>query len=171
MNANHSKDPASQVTGHVVGPAHSSPALVRPEDSCVFVIFGASGDLTGRKLIPALYNLYCQKLLPPGFAVLGYAFTEWTEDEFRNKMREWAAESDEVGQFDDAKWSTFVTKLHYMTGDFEHADGYKKLAERLPDIDRECGCAGNRLYYLATAPDFFGVIVRNLGKQDRKSVV
>src|SRR5206468_700460 len=122
------------------------------------------GDLTGRKLIPALYNLHCQKLLPPGFAVLGYAFTDWSEDEFRSRMHKWVSESGEVARFDESEWITFVPMLHYMAGDFEHADGYKKLAEQMPELDSEFGCSGNRLYYLATAPDFFGTIVRNLGK-------
>src|SRR5438552_2431811 len=116
------------VTGQIVGPAPTKPALVRPEDSCVFVIFGASGDLTGRKLIPALYNLHCQKLLPPGLVVLGYAFTDWSEAEFRSKMCDWVSNCGEVAAFSKEDWATFEPKLHYMAGDFEHADGYKKLA-------------------------------------------
>src|SRR5437867_12171289 len=106
------------VTGQVMGTGSDSPLLLRPEDSCAFVIFGASGDLTGRKLVPALYNLHCQKLLPPGFAVLGYAFTDWSENEFRTRMHKWVSESGEVAKFDKSEWSTFVSKLHYMTGDF-----------------------------------------------------
>src|SRR2546423_11022311 len=156
--------PPVPVTGQVVGQTAAPQALVRPQDSCVFVIFGASGDLTGRKLIPALYNLHCQKLLPPGLAVLGYAFTDWDDKSFSAKMKEWVSQSGEVAKFSENDWSTFEPKLHYMQGDFEHADGYKKLEERLPALDRECGCGGNRLFYLATAPDFFGTIVRNLGK-------
>src|SRR6185503_15281224 len=70
--------------------------LLRPQEPCAFVIFGASGDLTGRKLIPALYNLACQDLLPSGFAVLGFAITPMDDDTFRAKMRAWVEKSPEV---------------------------------------------------------------------------
>src|SRR5260221_6412678 len=72
------------------------PLLEQPHESCAFVIFGASGDLTGRKLIPALYNLACQKLLPPGFAVIGFAVTPMDDASFRESMRDWVSKSPEV---------------------------------------------------------------------------
>ena len=75
------------------------PLLERPQDPCAFVIFGASGDLTSRKLIPALYNLACQDLLPSDFAVIGYAMTPLDDTEFRDKMREWVRTSPEVLAF------------------------------------------------------------------------
>src|SRR5689334_7833697 len=70
--------------------------LKRPEEPCAFIIFGASGDLTSRKLIPALYNLACQDLLPSSFAVLGFAMTPMDDDSFRERMREWVKKSPEV---------------------------------------------------------------------------
>src|SRR5689334_3616214 len=89
--------------------------LEPPADPCAFIIFGASGDLTGRKLIPALYNLSCQGLLPEGFAVLGFAIDAMTDDEFRNKLRdEWIEKSAEV-DFQEDKWNKFAEELHYLT--------------------------------------------------------
>ena len=138
------------------------PLLERPQDPCAFVIFGASGDLTARKLIPALYNLFCQDLLPEGFAVIGYAFTPMDEAEFRAKMQEWAKRSPEVLVFRQKLWDAFAPALHFVTGDFESAEGFGKLGERLAEVDAEHGCAGNRIFYLATAPTFFSPIVKGL---------
>ena len=84
------------VTAQVAEAGPAGPLLLRPEDSCAFVIFGASGDLTARKLVPALYNLFCQALLPPGFAVVGYAMTPLDDEAFRARMREWVKSSPEV---------------------------------------------------------------------------
>src|SRR5881398_1034400 len=84
------------------------PLLERPEEPCAFVIFGASGDLTGRKLIPALYNLACQDLLPSGFAVIGLAITPMDDDEFREKMRQWVKDSPEVLAFRQKLWDSFA---------------------------------------------------------------
>src|ERR1051325_7770972 len=88
------------------------PLLERPEEPCTFVIFGVSGDLTARKLIPALYNLACQELLPPGFAVIGFAFTGMDDAGFRAKMREWVKSSPEVLIFREKLWEEFVSCLH-----------------------------------------------------------
>jgi len=129
---------------------------------CAFVIFGASGDLTGRKLIPALYNLSCQDLLPEGFATLGFAVTPHTDETFRESARPWVKESPEVLLFRSRLWDAFAPGLHYVTGDFESPDGYERLRERLAELDREHGTAGNRIFYLATSPVFYGPIVRRL---------
>jgi len=76
------------IQGELEGPARSGPFLQRPEHGCAFVIFGASGDLTARKLVPALYNLSCQELLPPGFAVIGFSLTPMTDTSFRAQMEQ-----------------------------------------------------------------------------------
>src|SRR5882762_4832618 len=102
------------------------PLLERPKDGCAFVIFGASGDLTARKLIPALYNLACQELLPAGFAVIGYAMTAMDDAAFREKMREWVKNSPEVLVFRQKLWDAFAPALHYVTGDFESPKGYQQ---------------------------------------------
>src|SRR5438067_11047490 len=90
----------------------------RPEEPCAFVIFGASGDLTGRKLIPALYNLYCQDLLPHGFGVLGYAVTPMDDGSFRDGMRQKVKDSLVVLAFRPKLWDEFAPTLHYLTADF-----------------------------------------------------
>ncbi len=152
------------VTGGLEGPMPTGPMLVRPEEACSFVIFGASGDLTSRKLIPALYNLFCAGLLPKGFAVLGISITPMDDAKFRTHLREWAKDSPEVQDFKEATWDKFAPMLHYITADFDHPDGYQQLLKRLEEMDKKCECNGNRLFYLATSPVFFGTIARNLGK-------
>jgi glucose-6-phosphate 1-dehydrogenase len=140
------------------------PLLEQPREPCAFIIFGASGDLTGRKLIPALYNLSCQDLLPSGFGVVGFAVTPLDDAAFREQMRERVRVSPEVLAFRTRLWDAFVPVLHYVTGDFDSAEGYERLVERLREMDETQGCGGNRLFYLATAPTFYGTIARNLQK-------
>ena len=152
----------SVVTAQVADALPAGPALVRPDESCAFVIFGASGDLTGRKLIPALYNLFCQGLLPPGFAVIGYAVTPMTDGEFRAAMREHIKSSSEVLAFRSRLWDEFAPCLHYITATFDAPDGYESLGRRLTAVDAAHGTGGNRLFYLATSPRFFGPIVQRL---------
>nr|CAA9221629.1 Glucose-6-phosphate 1-dehydrogenase [uncultured Armatimonadetes bacterium] len=152
------------VTAQAEAPVLPGPLVLRPEESCAFVIFGASGDLTGRKLVPALYNLFCQDLLPPGFAVIGYAFTEMDDASFRERMRDLVKNSPEVLVFRPKLWDAFVPALHYITADFENPDGYASLTARLGELDREHDTGGNRLFYLATAPQFYGPIALNLGR-------
>jgi len=153
---------ARAITGELDSPARSGPFLQRPEDGCAFVIFGASGDLTRRKLVPALYNLACQDLLPPGFAVIGFSLTPMTDVDFRNQMEESVKHSPDVLAFRQKLWDEFVPALHYITADFESPEGYQQLAARLSEMDTERGCSGNRLFYLATLPSFFPTIVENL---------
>ena len=157
-------DRTPTVTAQVESSALPGSFLQRPEDSCVFVIFGASGDLTGRKLIPALYNLACQDLLPPGFAVIGFAITPMNDDSFRDQMRQRVKNSSDVLAFRQRLWDEFVPALHYITGDFENPAGYQQLGERLSEMDKEHGGNGNRLFYLATSPSFYTTVVSNLEK-------
>ncbi len=143
-------------------PAAEESLLQRPRDGCAFVIFGASGDLTSRKLVPALYNLSCQDLLPPGFAVVGFAMTPMTDAGFRHQMEQSVKHSPDVLAFRQKLWDEFVPSLHYITADFDSPEGYQALAARLSELDAERGCSGNRLFYLATPPSFFPTIVDNL---------
>ncbi len=134
----------------------------RIPDACVFVIFGASGDLTRRKLVPALYNLAASRLLPPGMSIVGFALTETTEEQFRQSMR------DAVGQFsrrkpiDEAVWGDFVSRLHYVSGRFEEPASYTRLREKLEFLDKTNGTRGNRIYYLAIPPSVFRTVNDNL---------
>jgi glucose-6-phosphate 1-dehydrogenase len=137
----------------------------RPERSCVFVIFGASGDLTSRKLIPALYNLSCQDLLPPEFAVIGFASTPMSDDSFRDQMRERVRNSPDVLAFRHKLWDQFAPTLHYVSADFLNPSGFRLLGERLSEMNKNQRGGGNHLFYLATSPSFYPTIVDNLKAQ------
>jgi glucose-6-phosphate 1-dehydrogenase len=143
-------------------PKLSGAFLRPPEESCVFVIFGASGDLTSRKLIPGLYNLSCQDLLPPEFAVIGFASTPMNDDSFREQMCERVKHSPDVLAFRQRLWDQFAPTLHYIPADFENPKGYRQLNQRLSEMGKEqCGNA-NFIFYLATSPTFYPTIVNNL---------
>jgi glucose-6-phosphate 1-dehydrogenase len=163
-----SNDQSSEFTASVEQPragAAKSPLLQRPTEPCLFVIFGASGDLTGRKLVPALYNLWCQDFLPPGFAVVGVSISPMNDDEFRALMRERVSKSPEILAFRPRLWEGFASSLHYVTADFQDGAAYHRLAERLHEIDARHGTGGNLLLYLATAPSLFAPIVAHLATE------
>lgn len=135
----------------------------RPGDPCVMVIFGASGDLTKRKLIPALYNLAKENLLSKEFAIVGFARNELSSEQFRDLIGK------DIGEFATTKvdpdlWHWFARRIYYLTADFDNKEGYLKLRELLAQIDKEHGTRGNYFYYLATAPSFFAPIVKQLGE-------
>jgi glucose-6-phosphate 1-dehydrogenase len=126
------------------------------------VIFGAAGDLTKRKLIPALYNLKHSNLLPDNFAVIGVARAELNDKEFRQRlsdeMREFAAETVEP-----AIWKWLEERLYYLSGDFNDDQTYSRLKDLLERVDKERNTQGNFFFYLATAPDYFAPVVQKLG--------
>ena len=128
---------------------------------CTIVIFGATGDLTHRKLVPALYNLAADGELPPAVGVIGFARRPKTDEEFRNEMGE-ATRKFSRQSVRDEIWNTFAKSLYYHQSEFSDEAGYKGLAERLEKIDAERGTRGNRLFYLAVAPDQFEPILKNL---------
>ena len=125
------------------------------------VIFGAAGDLTRRKLIPALYNLAKHELLSREFAVVGVAHSAMTTEEYRAKMsadiKEFA--TDEV---DQDLWEWFVRRLHFVTAEFDEKRLYPELKALLEKIDKDHSTHGNYFFYLATSPDFFGSVVEDL---------
>jgi len=134
----------------------------RAADPCVMVIFGASGDLTKRKLIPALYNLAKDNLLSKEFALVGVARNEMSSEQFRDMI------SKEIGDFATTKvdpdlWHWFARRIYYISGDFDDPKVYEELARVLGDVDKEHGTRGNYFYYLATAPSFFATVVKQLG--------
>jgi glucose-6-phosphate 1-dehydrogenase len=142
-------------TSNNVGPG-------RPGDPCIMVIFGASGDLTKRKLIPALYNLAKDNLLSKEFALVGFGHSPLTSEQFRDRIGK------EIGEYATTKvdpdlWHWFARRIHYFSGDFDDASCYPKLCELLTQIDKEHGTRGNYFYYLATAPNYFATIVKQLG--------
>ena len=128
---------------------------------CSVVIFGATGDLTHRKLVPALYNLAADGELPPAVAVIGFARRPKTDDEFRQEMEE-ATRKFSRQNVRDEIWNTFANSLFYHQSEFADEAGYKSLAERLEKIDGQQGTRGNRLFYLAVAPDQTESILKNL---------
>jgi glucose-6-phosphate 1-dehydrogenase len=137
----------------------SVPVQLRPAPPCVMVIFGASGDLTHRKLIPALFDLHKAGLLSKQFSVLGYSRTHLTDADFRQTAREGLTHFSSEPVPEKA-WQEFADRLHYMSGQFDDPASYAALRERLAELDAE----GNRVFYLATPPELFQVITAQLGE-------
>jgi glucose-6-phosphate 1-dehydrogenase len=131
---------------------------------CAFVIFGASGDLARRKLLPALYNLALSRLLPPGMAVVGFALTPMEEEQFRKDMHDAVAEFSRRKPIDETVWQDFASRLYYVQGTFGDEASFARLREKLGEIDRTCGTRGNRIYYLAVPPSTFPVVVGDLSQ-------
>src|SRR5688572_22492740 len=132
-----------------------------PEASCL-VIFGASGDLTQRKLIPGLYSLAHDGLLPSGQTIVGFARADMTDEAFRAAMREACDKHARTRPVDDAVWESFSRGLFYVQGEFADAPAYERLRTRLEEFDRTRGTGGRRIYYLAVPPDFFDDIAQLL---------
>ncbi len=128
---------------------------------CSIVIFGATGDLTNRKLIPALYNLAADGDLPPAVAIVGFARREKSDEQFRAELEK-ATRKFSRQPVRDEMWKTFAQAISYHQSEFEDESGYKKLAKRLDRIDKEHGTRGNRLFYFAAAPDQFEPILKHL---------
>ena len=139
------------------------PVSRRPEP-CALVIFGASGDLTKRKLFPALYSLAFRQLLPEKFGIVGVARSEETDDEFRERMK---AAVQEFGrdEFREDIWEGLAEGMRYVSVEANEDAALDRVAETLTELDRSRGTAGNRVYYLAVPPDAFETIVGGVGKR------
>jgi glucose-6-phosphate 1-dehydrogenase len=148
---------------HLQNPLREGLRLQRTSESCALVIFGASGDLTKRKLVPALYNLDREQLLPSSISIVGMARRPIPSDEFRNQMREGVNAFSRMRPVDPAIWDNFGKHIEYFQGNFDDPDAYRRLGALLDRLDAERGTAGNRLFYLATAPDYFPIILEQLG--------
>ena len=130
---------------------------------CVMVIFGATGDLTKRKLIPALCNLAAGNLLSKQFAIIGFAGNDFNTESFRKHL------ADEIPKYSSAKidpaiWSWFAERIYYVKGDFQDPEAYKRLNQQIADADKQHDTGGNKFFYLAVSPRFFSVIVKQLGQ-------
>ena len=134
------------------------------DEPFTLVIFGASGDLTNRKLIPALWSLYAARTLPEPFVIIGTGRTEMTDEAFRDRMREGVKEFARLKIPNDNVWSRFATSLVYVPGDPNDAELYARLRAALEDVARRHGGPVNRLYYLSTPPSLYDDITRQLGK-------
>lgn len=128
---------------------------------CTLVIFGATGDLTHRKLIPALYNIAMDGELPPALAVVGFARREKDDEIFRGELREALQKFSRQG-FNEELWENFSSSVYYHRSEFGNPEGYTSLKKRLDELDQKHGTRGNRLFYLAVSPDQFEVILEQL---------
>jgi glucose-6-phosphate 1-dehydrogenase len=145
-------------------PLRQGLAEERIPEPATMVIFGASGDLTKRKLLPALYSLTRDRLLPARFAVLGYARRPLGDDAFRDEMRQGCDEFARRRPVDPEVWSTFARNLFYQAGTYDDPNAFLALKQRLEELERTLGLPGNRVFYLSTPPSSFATVIRNLGR-------
>ena len=131
---------------------------------CAFVLFGATGDLTHRKIIPALFSLSQQNLLPKNFVIIAFARRDKTDDDFRNDLKAAVKEFAPKLPADGDEWSHFAQSIFYVKSGFDDADGYKRLGDKIKQLDGERDLGGNQLFYLATPPDNFSQIIQMLGQ-------
>lgn len=131
---------------------------------CILVIFGATGDLTHRKLVPALYNLGKDGLLPAHFACVGFARREKSDEDFREEMKEGINKYSRNKPVEPALWDSFAEHLFYHQSDFDNDEGYQSLKTKLDELDQKFGTKGNRIFYLSVPPSYFTEIVEKLSK-------
>jgi glucose-6-phosphate 1-dehydrogenase len=135
----------------------------RKTPPCAVVIFGANGDLTKRKLMPALYRLAFEGRLAPGFAVVGISRTQMSDDDFRDRMRESVSKYLEDSPFDEDLWRSFAQGLFYMAGDVADQAAYQRLAACLAEVQKARQTTGNTLFYLSTQPSQYAPIAEGIG--------
>lgn len=131
-------------------------------DPCVLVIFGATGDLTGRRLVPAIYNLGREGLLPPNFACVGFARREKTHQQFREELKTDINTFSRVKPVEEAFWKNFQEHIFYHRSEFDDDEGYKALATFLSQLDNKYATRGNRVFYLSVQPKYFPLIIEKL---------
>ena len=146
----------------VVNPFREGLTGERATMPCQLVIFGAAGDLTRRKLLPAIYNLVQAELAPSNFAVVGFARNPMTDDQFRAELRNSVADSSEVRDRDERTLDKLAEATSYVTGDFNDSAAFAKLRQALERNDSTFGTGGNRIFYIATPASLYGLIVRQL---------
>src|SRR4051812_12371837 len=133
---------------------------------CALILYGASGDLAKRKIIPALYELAREKLLSPNFALIGYARSEMSDDDFRKEARDAVEKFSRVKPIDEETWKRFAPAIYYhRADDYGSSQAHEKLASRPEQIDSKHGTAGNRMFYLSTPPETFEPIITCLGER------
>jgi glucose-6-phosphate 1-dehydrogenase len=133
-----------------------------PNDPCAVIMFGASGDLAKRKLLPALFDLAWNACLAPRFRLLGFARTPMSDEDFRREATEALSKGESAKHKD--KQPDFLNQLHYFSGNYDDAESYRQLAMRLEELDKEGDLGSNRLFYLATPPEVYPKIIRHLGE-------
>jgi glucose-6-phosphate 1-dehydrogenase len=145
-----------------VMPGEPAPAAVAPGDPCLLVLFGASGDLTRRLLLPALYNLACDQLLPERFAVVGVARDVLSSEQLRERLGADLRKFGTRREFDPRCWDDLAARIHYLPGEFADPECYRRLVDVLARLDTEQQTGSNVLFYLATPPAVFGLIAGHL---------
>src|SRR5579859_1423190 len=130
-------------------------------DPCSIVIFGASGDLTARKLIPALYHLFKEEQMPPDFRILGFARREKSDESWRQELREALNQFSRTKPVDDKVWGEFSQHLFYCRGDLTESEAYAAMEKKLASFNNEA-LRRNLLFYLATSPSQFGEAIEQL---------
>jgi glucose-6-phosphate 1-dehydrogenase len=138
--------------------------MASADDPFSVVIFGASGDLTRRKLIPALWSLYASRTLPEPFAIIGTARTQMSDAEFKTRMREAVEEFARITPPSETVWDRFASALTYVVGDPTEADLYAQLERTLTEVEQRRGVAANRLFYCAMPPSLYDDIIAKLGE-------
>ena len=145
-----------------VNPLRDGPRVGRPPEPVSVVIFGATGDLTDRKLLPALFSLASESRLPLSVNIVGYARRDWTDDFFRSKMMDGIKGFSRYKPDDHSAWDSFKDNLFYVRGDFDELDGFARLDQFLRDKAAERKMPDNRLYYLAAPPQTYPEIIKHL---------
>jgi glucose-6-phosphate 1-dehydrogenase len=160
--------------GSNLNPLRAGVASRRITDPCNVVFFGASGDLVRRMLMPAMYNLRLEDILPANFGIVGFSRSAWSAEEFRGEMRNAIDEFSRSGPAKDPLWSDFAKHLSYVSGPFDDKAAFKQLRKQIEQNDAHLGTGGNRLFYLSTPPSLFGQIIdmldaAGLGPKDNKT--
>src|SRR5438270_2992437 len=133
-------------------------------EPCTVVLFGASGDLAKRKVIPAMYDLAIHSALGPRYVIAGFARTPMSEEAFRTTLGDAAKSISEVGPIDPQQWDAFASNLYYSPGDYANSEAYTQLAKRLSELESSKNIGGNRLFYLSTPPEVYPDIVEQLSR-------
>src|SRR5438034_3908136 len=158
----------------LANPLRAGPRIARTPLPCALVIFGGTGDLSARKIVPALYNLALQRLLPAAFAVVGAARADLTAEQFRESLHADLVKFSRTKPINEDVWRSFAESVHYVST--RDSEGYETLRHRLAEMDARAGTNGNRLFYLATPPSAYGPIIdlikerseeRRVGKEVR----
>jgi len=144
--------------------AFSEKGTITPADPCTIVIFGASGDLARRKLIPALYGLAAQNCLARRFAIIGFSRTPMTDEAFQTTAIESVKKFADANTLRDAECKEFAKALAYVAGEYHQPEAFANLKKKLDELDREHKLNGNRLFYLATPPDVYPGIIEQLAQ-------
>lgn len=130
----------------------------------IFVLFGATGDLTSRKIIPALYNLFLDNYLPDQFVIIGSSRSSLSNDDFRGRMLEAINKFSRKGKAEENKWKEFASRISYHSAEFNNADAFKELGNKIKQYEVEWKKEANVIYYLAVAPQYFGAIAESISK-------